>query len=198
LELEMIGKMTLQPVKGIRLAVSALMIAALPVQLSAQDISDAHVAAARGAISALNATDPFDNILPAAAEGLKGRLISNNPDLEDEISNIVDDETIAMVSRRGDLETEAARIYAAAFSEEDLNAIAEFYNTEAGQKLIQNGPIVAREVRSAAQIWARGIERDLLENVVAKMNEAGLRAVTDGAEGDGAVVEEQPAEDAQN
>lgn len=189
----MIGKMILQPVKAIRLALAASMIAAMPVHVGAQEISDSHLAAARSALSALKATDPFDNILPAAAEGLKTRLISNNLDLEGEISNIVDEQTIALAARRADLENEAAQIYAAAFSEEELNAISEFYNTEAGQKLIQNGPIVAREVSGAAQIWARGIERDLLANVVEAMNEAGLRANTEGTAVDGAAVEEQPA-----
>lgn len=177
---------------------AAVVFAVMPGAAHAQEPSDAHVAAARNAISALGATNPFDGILPAAALGLKSRLIANNPDLEDQISDIVDAETLAMVSRRSALEEEAARIYASAFTEEDLKAIADFYKTEAGQKLLQNGPIVSREVNGAVSVWARGIERDLLQNVIAKMNEAGLRAtVEDVAPSEGAVpAEETPAEGA--
>ena len=47
------------------------------------------------------------------------------------------------------------------FSEADLNAIAEFYNSDAGKKLISDGPIVTRELFKAADIWQRGIARDL-------------------------------------
>ncbi|WP_158284800.1 DUF2059 domain-containing protein [Oricola cellulosilytica] len=177
---------------------AAVVSAVMPGAAHAQEPSDAHIAAARNAISALGATDPFDDILPAAALGLKGRLIANNPDLEDQISDIVDSETLAMVSRRSALEEEAARIYASAFTEEDLKMIAEFYETEAGQKLLQNGPIVSREVNGAVSVWARGIERDLLQNVVAKMNEAGLRANVEGAApgGSTAPLEGAPAQGA--
>jgi hypothetical protein len=167
--------------KPIRSAATAVAIVAMlaPVVSHAQDVSDSHLAAARSAIAELGATDPFDAILPATAQGLKGRLIANNPDLEQEISEIVDEQTLALVSRRGDLEGEAARIYASAFTEEELNAISGFYETEPGKKLLQNGPIIAREVSVSAEIWARGIERDLLENVVKMMNESGLRANTE-------------------
>ena len=180
--------MIMQPAGWAKLTLVAIVAAtiAIPGQLRAQEISDDHRAAARTAITALRATDPFDAILPVSAESLKTRLISNNPDLEGEISAIVDEETLALVTRRAILENEAALIYAEVFSEQELIQIAEFYATEAGQKLIDNGPIVAREVSGAAGIWRRGIERDLLDNVIAKMNASGLRANTAGAGGDGA------------
>ena len=188
LEAELTAFTNLQPAGWAKLAIAAAVAATLvvPGQLSAQEISDGHKAAARSAITALRATDPFDAILPIAAESLKTRLISNNPDLENEISGIVDEQTLALVSRRANLENEAALIYAEVFSEEELRQIADFYATEAGQKLIQNGPAVAQEVSGAAGIWRRGIERDLLENVIAKMNEGGLRANTVGADDSGA------------
>lgn len=175
--------MTFQAAKRIRAGFAALALTVFVVpSVMAQEFTDAHLAAARSAIDAINATDPFDNILPAAAERIKSRLISNNLDLEDAISQTVDEQALELVSRRGDLEQEAARIYAAAFTEEELNAIAQFYQTEVGKKLLQNGPIVSREVNSAAAIWGRGIERDLLENVTNALNDAGLRQPTPAPE----------------
>ncbi|MBM7330304.1 hypothetical protein JS562_45770, partial [Agrobacterium sp. S2] len=41
----------------------------------AQEISEAHVAAARQAIASLGVTDRFDDILPGLAERLKAELI---------------------------------------------------------------------------------------------------------------------------
>ena len=148
----------------------------------AQEISDSHLQAARAAISAIDATDRYDAILPDVAEALKARLLQNNPDLENEILMFVDEEALALAARRGDLESEAAEIYARALREEDLQAIAEFYQTEAGQALIRNGPIAAREVTEAAAIGQRGIERDLLERVGARLAEAGLRQAPAPAE----------------
>ena len=127
--------------------------------------SDEHLAAARAAISALGSTDQFDAIIPGTAEELKTNLIRANLDLQEVISNTVDEEALKIVPRRGDLEKEAAQIYAKSFSQEELTAIADFYNSPTGKKLIDNGPLVTREVLKAAEIWSSGIARDLNVNV---------------------------------
>jgi hypothetical protein len=60
-----------------------------------------------------------------------------------------------LCARRGDLEREAAQIYAKAFTEEELTAIADFYNSPARvRKLIENGPLVTRELLKSADIWS--------------------------------------------
>lgn len=171
--------MNFQLAKTARGMVAGLALAcAVSSAAMAQDISESHFAAARDALSAIQATDVYDNILLAAAEQLKTRLIANNVDLEAEISQVVDEQAFALVSRRADLENEAARVYASTFTEEELKAITAFYSTEAGKKLLSAGPIASREIAKAARIWSAGIERDLLENVSKAVNDAGMRANT--------------------
>ncbi|OCW57963.1 DUF2059 domain-containing protein [Hoeflea olei] len=131
----------------------------------AQDISDDHIAAARAAIAALKSTDQFDAVIPAAAEQLKVELIRSNADLQEVISATIDEEALKIVPRRADLEKEAAQIYAKAFTKEELQAIADFYNSGPGKKLIDNGPLVTRELIKSAEIWSSGIARDLAQNV---------------------------------
>lgn len=130
-----------------------------------QEISDSHIKAARGAIAAIKVTDNFDTILPAAAVALKTELLRKNPNLETLINETVDEKALALAARRGDLEREAAAAYARIFSEEELNAIAAFYATPAGLKLLDKGPEVTEEVFKAAEIWQRGIVRDLAQTV---------------------------------
>ena len=163
--------------RWLRVGVLATMVTGAPLvgPVHAQEVSDSHRAAARAAIAAVGATDRYDLILPQIGTNLKNTLIQNNPDLEQEIIDVVDEETLVLAQRRADLENEAAAIYARALTEADLRAIADFYATEAGQALIRNGPIATREVNQAAAIWQRGVERDLLENVTRRLTEAGLR-----------------------
>ena len=52
---------------------------------------------------------------------------------------------------------------------QDLNAIAAFYSSDAGKKLLSDGPIVTRELVKAADIWQRGIARDLAQSVGTKL-----------------------------
>lgn len=162
------------------LAISCVLMTATVGSSAAQDVSAEHLQAARQMIAAIEATDPYDVILPGVAQQLKTELIQNNPDLEQQLLDIVDEETLALAARRGDLENEAAAAYARVFSQEDLEAIAAFYETTAGQALLSNGPLAAREVAQAAAIWQRGIERDLMESVGRRLGEAGLRPAPSG------------------
>ncbi|QDB99659.1 MULTISPECIES: DUF2059 domain-containing protein [Phyllobacteriaceae] len=145
------------------LAASAVIAFSLPAL--AQDVSESHLKAAHEAISALHATDPFDNILPAAAAGLQQQLIQKNPDMEQLISTTISEKALALASRRADLENEAATAYAKSFSEQELKDIAAFYSSPSGKKLLETGPIATRELVKAAEIWQNGIARDLAQQV---------------------------------
>jgi uncharacterized protein len=139
---------------------------------SAQEISPEHLKQARSAIAAIRATDQFDFILPQAADALKAELIQKDPNLEALITSTVDNEALTLVARRSDLENEAARVYAKVFTEAELKTIAEFYSTDVGKKLIADGPLAARQLVEAANIWQSGIGRDLAQNVADKIKAA--------------------------
>ena len=135
----------------------------------AQEISAEHIAAAKQAITALGVTDRFDNILPGLAERLKSELIQSSPNVEDQITATVDAKALELAPRRADLEREAALTYARAFSVEELKAISTFYSSDAGKKLLKDGPIATRELMKAADIWAAGINRDLNASSMAEL-----------------------------
>jgi hypothetical protein len=147
----------------------AFLAIAAPATAQEENITDAHLKSARAAVAAIRATEDFDRILPQAAAALKAELIQKNPDLQEIIIRTVDEETIVLAARRADLEKEAALAYARVFTEDDLSAIATFYNSDTGKKLLSDGPIVTRELFKAADIWQRGIARDLAQNVGAKI-----------------------------
>ena len=154
-----------RPVRRFALVLATMASLAVAGGAGAQEVSASHLKAARAAVDAINATDQYDIILPSAAQALKTEMINKNPDLQDEISRIVDEQTLKMVSRRGDLEREAALAYARVFTEKQLNEIAAFYQSEAGLKLLSDGPIVTRELIKAARIWQNGVARDLAQEV---------------------------------
>ncbi len=136
---------------------------------SAQEITETHLKAARAAITSIRATDSMDSILPQANQMLKVELIQKNPDMESDIVRIVDEETLAIAPRRGDLEKEVATAFARAFSEQELNEIAAFHSSPTGQKFLTDSPIVGREVGKAVEIWQLGIARDLSRAVGTKL-----------------------------
>lgn len=129
--------------------------------VKAQEVSDEQLKAARAAVTSIGATAAFDNILPGLAERLKAGLIQDSPNYQDAISSTVDAQALALAPRRGDLEKEAALIYAKTFTVDELKTIADFYNSDVGKKLLRDGPVALREMGKAADIWGQGIARDL-------------------------------------
>ncbi|NEJ74118.1 DUF2059 domain-containing protein [Rhizobium phaseoli] len=146
-----------------RLAAATVVLSGLAFgsAVKAQEVSEDQLKASRAAIDAIGATAQFDNILPGLAERLKAGLIQDSPNYQDIISSTVDAQALALAPRRGDLEKEAALTYAKTFTADELKAIAEFYNSDVGKKLLRDGPVASRETAKAADIWAQGISRDL-------------------------------------
>jgi uncharacterized protein len=170
--------------------ISILAILGFTAAAQAADATPEQISAARAAINAIKATDKFDLILPQAADSLRSEMIQKDPNLEPAISAAVDEEVIKLAARRADLEAEAARAYANIFSIEELNAIASFYSSDAGKKLLAEGPLATRKVIEAANIWQAGIARDLAEAVAKK-----VKAAADAAPQAEAPVEEPKAEE---
>ena len=158
--------------RAARVGGSILVAGMLALPAAAQEEpSESHLAAARDAVGSIRATVEFDNILLAQALNLKSQLIQANPDQQATISATVDEVALQLAGRRGDLEAEAARIYANYFTEDELRSIADFYGSTAGEKLLANGPQATRDLLQAADIWGRGIARDLGVSVNEALNE---------------------------
>ncbi len=157
----------------ITVTLMAGMMSVLPLQ--AQELSQSHLAAAKKAIKATSSTSKLNDILPTAAARLTGQLIGNRPDIETQITLIVNESALELAARRGDLEKEAEKIYARIFTEEELLKISEFFSTEAGQKFLTELPLVIREIDKASRIWGTGITRDLSTMVNEKMKAANLQ-----------------------
>ncbi|MGI9352151.1 MAG: DUF2059 domain-containing protein [Rhizobiaceae bacterium] len=144
---------------------------------NAQDteITPEHTAAARAAMVATGATARLDKILPELAEFTKAGLIANRPDIESEISTVVDEVAISLAPRRGPLESEVAAIYTKLFTREELESIGSFFSSEAGEKFLSLTPGLFREIDEASKVWRTGLTRDMAQKVQEKLKEAGLQ-----------------------
>ncbi len=141
----------------------------------AQYITPEHTAAAKAAMVATGASSRLDKILPELAAFIKAGLITNRPDIETEISEIVDETAISLAPRRGPLEDEVAAIYVKLFTEEELRTIETFFTSEAGLKFLNITPTLFQEVDRIAKVWRNGVTRDMQEQVQQKLKEAGLQ-----------------------
>jgi hypothetical protein len=148
--------------------------AAQPGAFAAGDeVTPAQIALAAEAIHASQTTNSFDNVLPNLADMTQNRLIQVRPDLHEEISNAVQAAALKLVPRRTDLDRDVARIWAKAFTEDELKAIVAFYKSPAGQKLVTVGPKVAADSMNALKGWSDRVGEELYDKAREELKKQG-------------------------
>jgi hypothetical protein len=158
----------------IRRTALAAAVAFIPASpLLAQEISQSHLAAALDVVAATTATRSFDTRLPQIANEVANRLIRSRPDLHKEISDAVQATALKLAVRRKDLDIDVARVYAKAFTEDELKSIAAFLGSPAGQKYQEDGPKVFADTFEAVQRWADRLGGELLDKTKEELKRQG-------------------------
>ncbi|MGD9739977.1 MAG: DUF2059 domain-containing protein [Bauldia sp.] len=142
---------------------------------SAQEIADTHLQAALEAIQALGTDDDFDEVLPGVANQVETILIQQRPDLYQQIHTVVYDMAGQLAARRADLNNDVARVWALAFTEEELRAITAFYTSPAGMKLSQLGQPVMTDTVDTLQAWSERLGTELLDRALAEFQRQNIQ-----------------------
>ncbi len=160
--------------KFVRMVALAAVVAVPSASpLLAQEISPSQLAAALDVVNATVATASFDSQLPKVASDVADRLIRTRPDLHQQITDTVQAEALKLAVRRKDLDQDVARVYAKAFSEEELVAIAKFLKSPVGQKYQTEGPKVFADTFNAVQAWADRVGAELLDKTKEQLKQQG-------------------------
>lgn len=140
---------------------------------SAQEISESHLAAAERAMTAAPQIGNFDEILPFLSVQVQNRLIRDRPDLFEPIAAAVEAAALKLSSRRADLNNDVARIWARAFSEDELNQIADFFGSPVGVKYKEAAPALGEDIVKVSQGWMNRINEELLDRTREELKKEG-------------------------
>ena len=162
-------------VRFVTVALMAVTLFTGTITAQAQDSSPEHIAAAKKAMIATGATSRLDGILPEIASFTKAGLIANRPDIESEISLIVDETAISLAARRGALEEEVAAIYTKLLTIEELKDIETFFTSGAGTKFLTFTPQLFKQIDDVSKVWRTGVTRDMATQVQEKLKAQGLQ-----------------------
>lgn len=154
----------------------ALTIAGIIVHpASAQEIADTHLQAALEAIRALGTDEDFDEVLPGVANQVETILIQQRPDLYQQIHTVVYDMAGQLAVRRNDLNNDVARVWALAFTEEELRQITAFYTSPAGRKLAEMGQPVMADTIDTLEAWSERLGTELLDRALAEFERQNIQ-----------------------
>ncbi len=166
--------MTLIKTLAACLAFVAAFAAAPLAPARAQEISPSHLAAALDVVIVTQTGRNFDDVLPTLAVQVQDTLIRIRPDVHAQITAAVDAMALELVGRRAELNNDIARIWAQAFTEDELNAISVFYRSPAGAKLASSGAAVLSDSVRAAQAWSGRLQEELLAKSREELKRQGL------------------------
>lgn len=130
-----------------------------------QEFDPEELKLARRLVDATDVTRPFDTILPEVADKAKTTLIRSNPQMQLGIIEVVDRVALEMVEQRSELEDIVAKIWASAFTMQELQTLLDFYQTPAGEKYAEVFPEILRAQIGAAEWWGQRLSQALFARV---------------------------------
>ena len=119
-----------------RAAVCALALVALVLPAHAQQPSANAIALAKEIIVAKGAATMYDPVVANLIERTKGALLQTNIMLSRELNEVAAKLRTELAPRSAELVNDAARLYAARFTEQELRNTLAFYKSPLGQKVI--------------------------------------------------------------
>ena len=111
----------------------------------------------------------FDELLPNIADQAKNTFIRSNPQMQLGIIGVVDKVALDMVARRPELDTALERIWATAFSEDQLIELIAFYNSETGKRFAAIQPRLIAAQMSAAQNWTADVSEEMTQLIAEEL-----------------------------
>jgi uncharacterized protein len=149
------------------------LLAMLPQSVRAQEPTPAALAAAREMLVVKGGIAFFEPVVPGVIESVKNTFLPTNPNLSREL-----DEVAALLhkdfeSKRAEVLTNVAKIFAKHFTEQELKQITAFYKTPIGQKMIKEEPAAIEESLMMTQQWGDAFSEVVMARFRAEMRKKG-------------------------
>jgi hypothetical protein len=150
-----------------------LAIASMSPAQAQQEISPEHLAAARSYIDMTDNASVYEITLIEIGLNVMRIIIQQDPALADPVQEAIQTAFDEYEARKGELYNQFARIYAMRFTQEELEGILEFYNSELGRKLLANNATINQDMQTVLGVWEQNTQREFLSRVRAILREGG-------------------------
>jgi hypothetical protein len=160
----------------LRARILALAVLALtcPVIAHAQAPDPGRLAAAKEMMEASRVDHQFAQVIPLLLDRLKESFSRVAPERREIIENVFEQMQSKFVSRRSELLDQIAVLYAQRLEAAEMRAVAEFYRSAVGSKLIDVQPEIMQESILAGQRWGARIGQEIEEEARRELKRRGV------------------------
>lgn len=132
------------------------------------------LAAAKEMMEASRVDRQFEQVIPLLLNQLRDGFRRVAPNRRDIIDNVFEQMQSKFISRRAELLDEIAGLYAQRLEAAEMRAVAEFYRSPAGAKLIDAQPQIMQDSILAGQRWGQHIGREIEEAARRELKRRGV------------------------
>ena len=139
----------------------------------AQQPTPSAIAAAKELVELKGGSQMFDPVINSIVEQTKGALLQTNPQLAKDLEAVGIQLRNEFAPRRDELLAQAAKLYAARFTEQELKDMATFYKSPLGKKMVVQEPLVLEEAFNYVQQWGPRVGEEVMNRFRAEMKKKG-------------------------
>ncbi|MGB9369454.1 MAG: DUF2059 domain-containing protein [Xanthobacteraceae bacterium] len=131
------------------------------------------IAAARELVELKGGAQMFDPVIVSVIEQTKAALLQTNPQLAKDLNDVGAQLRAEFTPRRNELMNEAAKLYAAAFTEQEIKDMTTFYKSPLGKKMLVTEPQVLDRTFTYVEQWGPRVAEEAMSRFRAEMKKKG-------------------------
>lgn len=160
---------------GLALTMAATMAARpAPAQQPAPAVDPAAVEAARQLFSTMGADTQFDTVIATMTSGLASVVKQQHPTRAKDIDEVFAKLADRFRSRKGEIVTMVAPLWAEKFTVAELGEITAFFKTAIGQKLVREQPGIMQRSMQLGMAWGQAIGQQVEAEARRELKERGI------------------------
>ena len=153
-------------------ATLALMVSSAMAQ-APKPPSAAAIGYAKEVLASKNVSAIYQGAVPGLVQRTKDVLLQSNLNYQKDLNEVAVQVAKDLAGREKEIGEEMARIYAAAFTDQELKELAAFYKSPLGVKVIAQEPVAFNTARQYMDQWAQKFGEEINGKFRAEMKKRG-------------------------
>lgn len=145
----------------------------LPPPPDAANPTPEHVAKARRLILATGISRSFQIMIAEFMDQIGNTFTQARPDLVHDMNGVLEQLKPEFDKQSDEMIDQSARIYATLLSEQDIDTILAFFNSQAGKRYVGLQPLFLNQLLSGTQAWQQKIAINMMARVREEMKKKG-------------------------
>ena len=155
-------------------AILSIAVLSLSLPVAAQELAPEHLALARKYVDLTDKQSVYETTVVQTAIDTTRQILKMNPQIADKLNAAVGDVVKTYKPRKSELLDQIARIYAQAFTMEELQQIVNFYSSDVGQKLVTSNIVINRQLQQVMQIFQTNLNTEFFSKVKSELKKSGI------------------------